>query len=252
MEALCREQSQEDLLVEFSRTRDQGLRNHLIVHNLGLVRFIANKFVRPGILFDDLMQEGAINLIHAVDKFDPSRGTKFSTFAMTFIVGAIKHYLRDKGRTIKIAAWVQELGIRITKASETLTVELKRTPTVPEIAEAVGLTQEATTQVITSCDNFIVISSEQLIQQENGSEVDCPISFGVIDKEIKEMTAYGDLYEAIGKLSKAEKQVIELLLTGVTQTEVARQLDVLEKTVQTRFKRAKRKLGAMLQFPTPR
>ncbi len=109
---------------EYRRTKDLALRDRLISQHLYLVQTVARRFSGMGEPQEDLLQEGAMGLINAVDLYDPDRGVQFSTYATHLVEGQIRHYLRDKGKLIKQPAWVQELTTKIMKATEALTQEL--------------------------------------------------------------------------------------------------------------------------------
>ncbi len=132
----------DELVREYHRTKELALRDRLISQHLYLVQTVARKFSGLGESHDDLLQEGAMGLINAVDLYDPERGVQFSTYATHLVEGQIRHYLRDKGKLIKQPAWVQELTTKIMKATEALTQELDREPTQAEIAARVGTTQQ--------------------------------------------------------------------------------------------------------------
>ncbi|NIR00380.1 MAG: sigma-70 family RNA polymerase sigma factor, partial [Gemmatimonadales bacterium] len=130
------------LVAEYRRTGDTALRDKLIAQHLYLAQTAARKFAGLGESHDDLLQEGAMGLINAVDLYDPERGVQFSTYATHLVEGQIRHYLRDRGKLIKQPAWVQELTSKIMRASDALTQELNRAPTVDEIAERVEAAPE--------------------------------------------------------------------------------------------------------------
>src|SRR5512147_756580 len=90
---------------EYRRTRDIALRDRLISQHLYLVQTVARKFSGLGESYEDLLQEGAMGLINAVDLYDPDRRVQFSTYATHLVEGQIRHYLRDKGKLIKQPAW---------------------------------------------------------------------------------------------------------------------------------------------------
>src|SRR5688572_9230660 len=94
------------------RRRD-GLRARIAREYEPLVLSAARKYQATGEPFEDLSQEGMIGLMTAIDGYDPAKGIKFSTYAMHFVLGHIKHYLRDKGKLIKEPAWLQEVNQKI-------------------------------------------------------------------------------------------------------------------------------------------
>ena len=115
------------------------IRDRLVEQNMGLVRKLAHQSVRtckeP---YDDLEQEGFKGLLRAIAQYDPDKGTQFSTFAMPYIKGRIAQYLRDRSATIKIPRTLYELMPRENRVRQQLALDLKRSPTDREVAEALG------------------------------------------------------------------------------------------------------------------
>src|SRR6266576_2157798 len=123
------------MLHEYRATRRPELRDRIVMQYTNLVESVARRFSGAAEPVEDLAQEGYIGLITAVDLYDPSKNVKFSTYATHFIIGQIKHYLRDRGKIIKEPAWLQELNQRISRAMESLAQKLSRPPTNLEIAQ---------------------------------------------------------------------------------------------------------------------
>src|SRR4051812_15542345 len=113
-------------------------RDQLIRQCLPLARRLAGRYVRQGESVDDLMQVASIGLIKAVDRFDPSRGNAFSSFAVPSILGEIKRHIRDHGWAAHVPRGLQERALQVAGDTERLRAKLGRSPTPAEIAEASG------------------------------------------------------------------------------------------------------------------
>jgi RNA polymerase sigma-B factor len=126
----------------FRATRDPALRERLVVEYQGLARHLANLFAHRGQPGDDLNQVATMALLKAVDRFDPDRGVKFSTYAARVVTGELKRHFRDRAWAVRVPRSLQELYLASRRAADDLQAELGRDPTVAQVAARVGIGEE--------------------------------------------------------------------------------------------------------------
>src|SRR5256885_13367286 len=130
------------LLRRYHEQGDLQAREQLIEQYMSLVRSLARRYSYRGEQLDDLVQIGSIGLIKAIDRFDLSRGVELTTYATPNIIGEIKRHFRDRGWAVRVPRGLQELNVQLSKLVEGLTVQLGRSPTIPELAKAAGVEGE--------------------------------------------------------------------------------------------------------------
>ncbi len=134
------------------------LRNRLVRMHLPLVEHLARRFRNRGEPLDDLTQVATIGLIKSVDRFDPDRGVEFSTYATPTVVGEIKRHFRDKGWAVRVPRRLQELRLSLTTATAELSQLHGRSPTVHELAEKLGISEEEVLEGLESANAYSTLS----------------------------------------------------------------------------------------------
>ncbi len=140
------------------------IRNKIVEENMGLVYMVAKKFCGRGVEFEDIVQIGSVGLIKAGERFNPELNVKFSTYAVTVIMGEIKRYFRDDG-LVKIPRTIKESGVKIVKAIEELKKTLNREPTVFELSNHLNLDSEKIVEALNAlkpCESIFADSENDV------------------------------------------------------------------------------------------
>jgi RNA polymerase sigma-B factor len=130
------------LLIRYHRTGDPAAREELVERCLPLARELARRYTYTDEPFDDLLQVASVGLLKAIDRFDPDRGAKFSSYAAPTILGELKRHFRDKGWALHVPRDLQERTLAVSRETEALSRQLGRSPRPREVARAIGCSVE--------------------------------------------------------------------------------------------------------------
>ena len=155
----------QELFDQYRKAGDVSIRNEIVESYLYMVDILIRKYLNKGVEYDDLYQVGAMALISAVERFDPSKGYEFSSFATPTIIGEIKKYFRDKEWSVKVPRRMKEMAGKIQSAREELSNRLQRNPTIPEIAEFTGFSEEDVMQATESGMAYNAFSLNQTFDE---------------------------------------------------------------------------------------
>jgi RNA polymerase primary sigma factor len=153
-----------------AKAGDKKARQRLIEKNLRLVISVAKRYRGMGLPFEDLIQEGNIGLMKAVEKFDPDRGWRFSTYATWWVRQAVQRAVADKGRTIRVPVHMSEKIRKMARTYNELSGELEREPTDEEVAERLGWAAEEVRNVKDAMPDATSLN-RPLGSEEEGSEL---------------------------------------------------------------------------------
>ena len=227
-------------LIVLAQEGDRDASEALINENSGLIWSVARRYQGRGTEMDDLYQLGCLGFLKAVEGFDPSFGTQFSTYAVPKISGEIRRFLRDDG-VIKVSRGIKEQAAAIKIARNHLISALGREPTLQEIANQTGFSPEDIAMAETAT------AATESIQRETGEE-GFSLEQILTDTESEEkMVEKIALSQAISKLTEREAMVIKLrYFHGLTQQRISTVLDVSQVQVSRIEKKALAHLRELL------
>ena len=231
---------------ELRRSGDGALRERLIQEHLPLVRALARRFANRGEPLDDLISTGTLALIHAVDRFEPEKGTKFSTFATPTIIGELKRYFRDKSWAMKVPRRMQELNRAVNQVREQLTQRLGRVPSYSEIAAELGVPEEQVIEAIDSGRGYDLVSFDAMLSGVDGPATEGP---GEEDERLANVVRRVEVEQAMTTiLDERERRIVRFYYyEELSQTDIALREGISQMHVSRLLSRAKAKLRRYLQ-----
>ncbi|MER5535625.1 RNA polymerase sigma factor SigF [Streptomyces mirabilis] len=207
------------------------VRNTLVELNLALVKFAASRFRSRSEPMEDIIQVGTIGLIKAIDRFELSRGVEFPTFAMPTIIGEIKRFFRDTSWSVRVPRRLQELRIDLAKAGDELAQQLDRAPTVGELAERLGITNDEVVEGM-AASNAYTASSLDAQPEEDDSEGALADRIGYEDHGLEGIEYVESLKPLIAELPSRDRQILSLrFVANMTQSEIGDELGISQMHV---------------------
>jgi RNA polymerase sigma-B factor len=253
---LARAVEERRLFACYRRRGDPAARAALVERFLPMAKMLARRYNGGGEPLDDLVQVASLGLLKAIDRFDPDRGTAFSTFAVPTILGELKRHFRDKGWSVRVPRDLQELTVRVERASDLLEHELRRSPTPSEIAERLAISVE---QVLDAYQAAGAYRADSLDRTTSDDDQD---GRHVVDSLGDEDPGYGQAEDAatlgslMSVLSDRERELLRLRFAeDLTQSEIGDRVGLSQMHVSRLLRQAVaqlREAAASGEPPTPR
>jgi RNA polymerase sigma-B factor len=222
----------------YRRSGDVELRNELVEEHLALARGFARRYRDRGVAVEDLEQVARLSLIGAVERFDPEVGVRFATFAGRTIDGELKRHFRDKAWSVRVPRQYQDLGVAVRAALDTLAKELGRSPTIPELAEAVGAETDEVLATMEAAQAFRADSIDvPLAGEDSGSSVaDTLRTSDAGPAMIEDREMIGGL---LATLPERERQIVELrFFAERSQRDIATEIGISQMHVSRLLRKA--------------
>lgn len=240
-----------ELLVAYKQAPSVALRNKLVRLNAGLVRKIAHRINHQcSEPYEDLEQIGYLGLIRAIERFDPSQGCAFSSFAVPYIRGEMLHFLRDRGNAVRIPRRWQDLQKEAQRVRTELVRELGRQPNDLEVAEHLGVSVAEWLEVKLAGRNRSPLSLDATVSHQADSTLTLgdtlPDAHYQLMQQLEEDRQ--QLQRALSQLEDKTRRAIEFVfINGLSRKEVAEKIGVSPMTVTRRIQRGIEEMIVFLQ-----
>jgi RNA polymerase sigma-B factor len=231
--------AEQRLLVSYHRDGDVAAREELVERFLPFARDLALRYAYTDEPLDDLVQVACLGLIKAIDRFEPGRGTKFTSYAAPTILGELKRHFRDKGWALHVSRDLQERSLAITRETEALSKRLGRSPTVREVAGAVGCSVEEALEASEAAASYEATSLDAPVSRdddESGALIDL---LGDEDSSYELVESRDAIASTWRALPEIERRVIELrFMQDLTQREIGKRIGYSQMHVSRLLRRA--------------
>jgi RNA polymerase sigma-B factor len=239
-----------ELFAHWQEHGDRRAREELVERFLPLARKLARRYAGAREPFDDLLQVASLGLVKAVDRFDPARGTAFSSFAVPTILGELKRYFRDLGWSVHVPRGAQEMALRVEDAYQKLTVKHGRAPSVSMLAEYMELSIEDVLEGLETAAAHHSVSLDAPHDDGEGGSGTLGDTFGEDDERFELVDASVTISAAARSLSARERRVLTLrFVDDQTQTQIAELIGVSQMQVSRILRGALEKLRDLTEPP---
>jgi len=221
------------LFRRFAESRDPAVREELVLAHAGLAAHLARSFANRGEPLDDLVQVAQIGLLKAIDRFDPTRGIEFTTYATATVVGEIKRHFRDAFWTVQVPRRLRELNNALMKSVEAMAQRLGRSPTLQEIAGETGVPFEKVVEAFELGRVYRPASLDAEVAEGDEEQRSSLMDYlGEEDPELTRLEARHTVEGLLGSLPEREAEILRLrYYEGLSQAEIARQLGISQMHV---------------------
>jgi RNA polymerase sigma-B factor len=237
----------DELLLTYHLDRDLVVRDELVRRFMPFARKLALRYIHSREPLDDLVQVACVGLLNAIERFEPGRGKKFTSFAAPTIVGELKRHFRDKGWAVHVPRDLQERALAVSRQTERLSAQLGRSPDLNELAAALHCTIEQVIEAIDAAHNYHPASLDAPVAHEDEDGSSLAETLGDEDDGFELADHRLAIAERWGSLSDVERQVLALrLVHELTQREISQQIGCSQMHVSRLLRRSMLRLDPAL------
>jgi RNA polymerase sigma-B factor len=233
----------------FAQREESGVRDQLIERYMPLAESLARRYQHAGQPLDDLVQVACIGLINAVDRYDTERGVGFQSYAVPTILGELKRYHRDRGWSIRVPRRLQEHALMVKNAVPVLCQDIGRSPTLAEIGEHCGLSEEEVLEALDAHEAYTSVSLDAPLDWDGESSTLAErLASEDVDLEVTE--DWAEFTPHLKRLPDRERRIVVLRFFGDrTQSEIADELGISQMHVSRLLSRALDSLREAVSAP---
>ena len=240
-----------ELSALWAHRAEEHARAALVARFMPLARSLARRYERSAEPLDDLVQVASVGLVKAIDRFDPTRGNAFVSYAVPTILGELRRYFRDCCWDVHVPRGTQELALRVEETQSELTVTLGRPPTVGELAEYLELDVERVLDAMVARNAYVVSSLDAQRSNADGTDAstygDC---VGELDDRYELFEDSGTIAGALAQLPERERTILRLRFEkDLTQSEIAAEIGVSQMHVSRLLRRALERVRILARVP---
>ncbi len=240
----------DELLRRYFDTRDPAVREELVGRYMQFARSMAFRYRGGSEPTDDLVQVASLGLVNAIDRFDPTRGIPFLAFAAPTVLGELRRHFRDRVWNLRLPRGLQERVSKVDEVITKLTSELERSPTVPEIAEALGIDADEVLEAFTAANARRTASLDAPVASDEPDEATLGAQVGGDEAGYAKVEAWATLSEGIPSLSERERLVLRLrFVDDLTQSQIADRIGHSQMHVSRILRGALAQLREELEHP---
>jgi RNA polymerase sigma-B factor len=232
----------EELFRRNRRTPDPALVEELVRRFAPLTRSVARRYYSRGEPLDDLIQVANVGLLKAIARFDPDRGFAFTSFATPTMLGELKRYFRDSGWAVHVPRGVKERAVELARVTEKLSSQLGRSPSVTELADALGATEEQTLEALEAYHARHAAPLDPSSDDEDRGAFR-PSVLGAVDERLEQAEYLTMIAQGVETLSDSDRMILYLRFElDLTQSDIARRVGTSQMQVSRLLRAAIEKI----------